>query len=83
MPTKTDVKNLGVDDLRELLSEHFDNITEDHTKDDLKAIVDEHWDETLNLALNPESEEEEEEVEDIDLDKPNPKTDLYSGRIRG
>ena len=74
--TKTEVKSLGVDELRELLSEHFDNITEDHTLKDLKAIVDEHWEEVLDPALNPEEE-------DVDLSKPSLSTDLYSGRPRG
>lgn len=64
--TKTELKNQGVDEMRETLSEHFEGITEDTTKAEMKDLIDENWDDFLNEALNPDSEDEPEE--DLDLD---------------
>lgn len=90
--TKTDLKNLGVDQLREVMQEHFDGITEDTTKEEMKDIIDSNWDEFLEEALNPVEDEpdepgddepdEEEADSDKDLSKPDLSQDLYSGRPR-
>ena len=89
--TKTEVKKLDVESLRELLAEHFEGITEDQTKTELQQIVDDNW-EFLDGVLNPdegldlsegEEDSEESEEEEFNPEKPNPATDLYSGTMRG
>lgn len=82
--TKTELKGLGVDELREVMQEHFDGITEDTTKDEMKDIIDSNWDEFLNEALNPVEDEPDEPGDDEpkDLSQPDLSQDLYSGRPR-
>ena len=66
MPNKTEVKSLPVDDLRAEMSNHFEGITEDTTKVELVDLVDEHWDDWLEEAMNTSDEPETEEDNSAD-----------------
>jgi hypothetical protein len=76
--TKTELKGKPVTDLRYILSEHFEGITDDTTLVELKELVDDNWEDWLEEAMNPESPVAVE----ARLAQPNMATDLYSGRPR-
>lgn len=76
--TKSELKALPVEELRALMSEHFDGITEDTTKKELLQLVADNWDDFLDLALNPV---DMDPVTPAELLVPSPSTDLYSGRM--
>lgn len=73
MPTESQVKNMNVEPLRELLSEHFEGITEDMQKAELQQIVEDNW-EFLDEELNqPEAEAKSPLAKDLYSGKPNPR----------
>lgn len=70
MPTLSQVKNMNVEPLRNLLDQHFEGITEEMQKAELQQIVEDNWDD-LDEVLNPPE----------DKTKKSPlATDLYTGR---
>lgn len=79
--TKSQVKSMHADVLREALAEHFEGLTEETTKKEMEALVDEHWDDWLSeqFADEDESDDEEETVPGKDLSRPNPATNLGYG----
>lgn len=88
MPNKTEVKGLHAPELRTLLSEYFEGITEDTTKEQLLEVVDENW-EYLDAELNPPEPAKTADQVKEDLEGPQPdwtedrdaflRKDLYTG----
>lgn len=78
MPTQSQVKNMNVEPLRELLDEHFEGITEDMQKAELQQVVEDNWDE-LDAVLNPPEEEKSPLATDLYTGKPNPRLLKASG----
>lgn len=78
--TKTDLKEKPVDELREIMAQHFEGITEDTTKREMIEIIDEEWEGFLEERLNP-SEEETDETPDEELSDRQAflSKDLYTG----
>lgn len=68
MPSKTQVKNMNVEPLRNLLDQHFEGITEEMQKAELQQIVEDNWDDLDEVINAPE------------VDKSPLATDLYTGR---
>lgn len=70
MPTESQVKNMNVEPLRDLLSEYFEGITEDLQKGELQQIVEDNW-EFLDGELN--AEPKSPLAKDLYTGKPNPR----------
>lgn len=83
MVTKSELKKLNVDELRSTLQEHFEGITEDTTKADLRDLIDEHWDSFLEGAVNqPDPMDEIPEEDWVKSEDTFLKKDLYYGQRR-
>lgn len=73
MPTEAQVKSMNIEPLRDLLSEHFEGITDEMQKAELQQIVEDNW-EFLDEELNPpEAEPKSALAKDLYSGKPNPR----------